>query len=257
MNARFAVARRRSGMTIVELSVVVAIGVVVFGMILQAMTDTDRASREVVMHQTLRQEALTIGRGIEREIRYRVDSSDLETQAFLSGGAGQDSAAGGETTAPAVVAGPTPPAPAQPAPAIAPKPSADAFTAEALRFNSLRRKQPAGQHTVTLTTTQDATGVRHVTTVASETGLAPDADAAGDKLGDNPDIIQSEVSFRYAADYDGVSAKWVESVGTAPRLIEYTVRVWPKLDKYKTFVDAKADKGSAAAFEYTSAVVLP
>ena len=80
-------------------------------------------------------------------------------------------------------------------------------------------------------------------------------DARRHSLGTNPDKFQSQVSFRFATGFNGTDAKWTRESREVPRLVEYTVRVWPKgvqdsaEDDQQTF--------ARSVFQLTSAVALP
>lgn len=73
-------------------------------------------------------------------------------------------------------------------------------------------------------------------------------------LGSRADTFLSRVSFRYASEFDGLNAKWTTQTLQAPKLIEYTVRVWPNRPESLQFSKRKSPSGLSAGFELTSAV---
>jgi hypothetical protein len=72
-------------------------------------------------------------------------------------------------------------------------------------------------------------------------------------LGPNPDKFQSQVAFRFANQFNGIDAKWSRESRDVPRVVEYTVRVWPvgKGDQSMQGQDNASD-----VFQVTSAVAL-
>ena len=87
----------RRAVTLIEALVVVAVGSVVLGMILYAMTSTGKATDRAVSSQQMSQEALAISRSVERAIRFRVAPANLVPENPARGGAGAPAAAGGGT----------------------------------------------------------------------------------------------------------------------------------------------------------------
>lgn len=74
-------------------------------------------------------------------------------------------------------------------------------------------------------------------------------------LGPNPDKFQSQVSFRFATNFNSTNAIWLRSTQQVPQLVEYTVRVWP-VGADDPF-DAMQDSIHTPRFQLTSAVSLP
>jgi type II secretory pathway pseudopilin PulG len=73
-------------------------------------------------------------------------------------------------------------------------------------------------------------------------------------LGPNPDKFQSQVSFRFASSFDGTNAHWNRETHQVPRLVEYTVRVWPV--GQRDTQEPAANGRIAPVFQLTSAVAL-
>ncbi|MBX7244389.1 MAG: hypothetical protein K1X53_02755 [Candidatus Sumerlaeaceae bacterium] len=234
MRKIFGAARR--AFTIVEIIVVVGIGTVVFGLILGAFIETQREADRLLMEQELHREGLVIGRMVERIIRFRLPAGEL-----ASGGAGQDAAAGGETTATA-------------AKTVAPQVSkTDKFTAGELTVLSLALGTSAEEILCGISNGTSA-GSRHVmlknTSAEGEGGRSK-------PLGSNTDRYQSEISFRYASEFKGTDAVWKADASATPRLVEFAVRVWPNRPTFKNFADAKDGSGRNLGFTFTSAVAVP
>ena len=80
-------------------------------------------------------------------------------------------------------------------------------------------------------------------------------------VGTNPDRFHASVSFRYASAFDGLDARWERraAAGTVPRLVEYTVRVWPRRtgDGPQSFAESRDASGRPRGFQLVSAVALP
>lgn len=75
-------------------------------------------------------------------------------------------------------------------------------------------------------------------------------------LGLNSDRFHSQVAFRFATEADGLKAKWHREAQALPQVIEYTVRVWPKLKGDPDFENARSPEGRPLGFQITSAVAL-
>jgi type II secretory pathway pseudopilin PulG len=75
-------------------------------------------------------------------------------------------------------------------------------------------------------------------------------------LGPNPDKFQSQVTFRFASTFNGTDAQWTREAHEVPRLVEYTVRVWPI--GQSDMPDPAQQHGPRAipTFQLTSAVAL-
>ncbi|MGI8905652.1 MAG: hypothetical protein ACR2IE_04080 [Candidatus Sumerlaeaceae bacterium] len=74
-------------------------------------------------------------------------------------------------------------------------------------------------------------------------------------LGPNSDRFQSQVSFRFASSFQGTRAKWMRETREVPRLVEYTVRVWP-VGSGDSFEEAERAEKRTPVFQLTSAVAL-
>lgn len=298
----------RRAVTLIEALVVIAVGSVVFGMILYAMTSTGKATDRAVASQQMSQEALAISRNVERIMRFRVAPSNLVQEMPARGGAGAPTAAGGGATIPESVkpvlaagtdaassataadrvtsgAAPKPAVPAKKLPpsvqpimtsgtaeggadtesttptahpaaasATAP-PDTDRFDVSSLRIVSLAR-HATGEGPVVTIDNSAGDKPRHVGTTWLQPGAAATDETPRKVLGANADKFCSDISFRYADSFDGLEPRWVTS-SKAPRLVEYTVRVWPARPEYKTFEDARDKDGRAIGFTLTSAVRLP
>lgn len=294
--------RGTGGYTLMEGVVVTAIGTLVFGLVLAAFIHTARSSEELMAGQQMRQEALLIGQGIEKVLRYRVDADQIALVPPAAreerGGAGASTpAAGGvttssaaRTTVPRSLEGTLPTtATATPAPAPAARtPTAAELTSVPATIKplltttgtaALERPVPGpGEHyradelavyslsggprTEQLRTLiRNSRGLpgeaRHAyleRTAPGDTGEG--GEARIERLGGHPDRFQSSVSFRYATDFDGLNARWRKQSERVPRLVEYTVRVWP-VGSGSDFDSARDAQGRPAGFQYTGAVRLP
>lgn len=144
-------------------------------------------------------------------------------------------------------------------------------TAEAVPTPSEERYQPLLLRLCTLSEGADSTGIlhsirasleagaggSHVVVRRSALGSADKAVGPGRPVSLFRDRIQSDIQFRYAEKYKGLEADWVSATVGKPRLIEYTVRVWPNDAKYTRFEDARDEAGRRLSFTLTSAVRLP
>jgi hypothetical protein len=76
-------------------------------------------------------------------------------------------------------------------------------------------------------------------------------------LGSFSDKVSCQVSFRYASEFKKTDAVWQRSAkANAPKLVEYTVRVWPSRLNVANFEDARDADGRRLAFQMTSAVAI-
>lgn len=209
---------RRRAMTLVEVSVVVAIVAVVLGLILQAMTDTERAVNDLDRGQLLRQEALLIAQAVDKQLRARVAPGDVGAAAT----AGMD---------------------------------AEKFAADQLRVCTLAAGGVSDKLFATIGTVADTDGARRV---AIEYGLAGAADKGGRVIpGQNPDKVQSQITFRYLAAPVTGEPQWTDESGAAPAVVEYTIRLWPQDKRYGDYEAARRALGVFGVFEYVSGVALP
>lgn len=360
----------RRGLTLVEAMVVMALGTIVFGLIITTLITTQRESDRLTTREQMHQEALLIGQSVERVLRYRISPEDLE--GVVAGGAGPDSVAGGgnattssplpasiaaissttllattatqarapevATTAPAHVAQPAADSPERLAPsqkaeftsvpasiqgilgttttAVPPRSSAPAISTDVLATsqamaaavkndNARAPVEPAAVANAPATTGSPAAITaapkaaaraakpaqaqerfasdevviyslgngpdpgKLVTAIRNARGLGDvpshaflELNAAGNSfapgsrrraLGPNPDKFQSQVAFRFASQFNGTDAKWTRDSRDVPRIVEYTVRVWPvgKGDQSLQGQDNPSD-----VFQITSAVAL-
>lgn len=295
--------RRRAGLTLVELAVVLGIGTMVFGLVLAALIQTSRASDDLISRQQMRQEALLIGQSVEKMLRFRVDGDQLAFAAPAGGrgGAQPPGAAGGETTG--TTASSTLPASLQEtllttgtapvaettAPAPARTPTPDELTSVPATIRPLMmpttgtasaRPNPApgelyAPDELTVYSPGGKSGrERPLASVRNSRGLPEETKhvflerfAVGadrepgasrvEKLGVSPDRFQSQVSFRYASEFDGLNARWKAKSAQVPRVIEYTVRVWP-VGAGGDFASARdRQTGRPVGFEYAGGVKLP
>jgi hypothetical protein len=277
-------------MTVVELAVVIALGTVVFGLILGALVQTSRASQDLVVRQQMRQEAMLIAQSVEKVLRFRVDGGDLVVAEASAGAAPESSA--GKSTVPrsleetlrttASAARASTPAPAR-TPTAAELTSVPATLKPLLTGTTESaalerpRPQPGERYTAAelglfslsgkaekpLALIRNSKGLegepRHAYVEWAPAGKVESAaDAEGgavEPLGSSSDRLQSSISFRYASGFDGLKARWQAQSGEVPRLVEYTVRVWPR-SAGPDFHKARNAAGQSVGFEYTSAVRL-
>ncbi len=291
------IARKQRGFTVIEMSIVMALGTLVFGMVLAALTETSRASDEVVASQQMRQEALLIAQSVERIVRYRVDAGELALAGIeeLQVPPGEATVVAQRTTAPQAAASTVPlslvdnfpttsaavqmPAPSARTPTAAELTSVPATIRSILTTTTTaqQKRPPAGKEerftsselTVyslsgghepsrLLTTIRNSRGLpnepRHAYIDRNEPGDAnEEARGSTERLGGSSDRLQSSIAFRYGTEYIGTDAQWQRRSGEVPRVIEYTVYVWPTTAGVD-FASAKDSQGRAAGFKYTSAV---
>lgn len=284
---------KQRGFTLIEVLVVMAIGGVVFGMVIDALINTDRASTALVQHQQMRQQALVISNSIEKALR-----QGIYDVPQARGGAAPTTAAGGGTTVSQIpkslsmtgittavmessTPGPAPTSPTQARSIMLPRETgarAQGTTVPA-SIQSLFTTSPAESAPMRATTSSVsqefgadrilfstlAFGLKKGTSyeIASEAipgahhvVVRDTATSAPRKLGVMSDAFQAQVSFRYAETFNGLDAVWAPTAAR-PRLVEYTVKVWPVKSKYATFETAIADDGRKERFSLTTAVALP
>jgi len=76
-------------------------------------------------------------------------------------------------------------------------------------------------------------------------------------FGSFSDKINCQISFRYAEEFKQTDAVWTRNAkASVPRLVEYTVRVWPVRLNASNYEDARDADGRPAGFQLTSAVAL-
>ena len=124
-----------------------------------------------------------------------------------------------------------------------------------LQIASLARAKSGDGPVVSITNTTGDTP-RHVEMTWTKPGAAATDQAPRRKLGPNSDKFYSDISFRYAESFDGLEPRWTASA-KSPRLVEYTVRVWPARPEFKRFEDARDKDGRPLGYTLTSAVRLP
>lgn len=348
--------QKNRGLTLVETLVYLALGSVVFGLVLGALISTERASARLSATEQMRQEAMLVAQSVDRVLRYRVAPADLDLRLTAGGAAEPESPTGGgaddssttasgadtngsipgsilqalatSTSATSETAGTThpmiaatqssptaanaastatssaTPAPS-PTPAATPDPKTMPPSVRAVFETTGSASQVPAPQT---TTTQQQAGTaqpaapaapsqataaerfstdeliiyslnsgpdpsRLVTAIRNSPGLGQEPmrayleqSAAGgafgpgshrETLGPNPDKFQTQVFFRYATDFDGVNAQWARESRLVPRVVEYTVRVWPRTKEPTTFEESRDPDGRPSGIQITSAVALP
>jgi prepilin-type N-terminal cleavage/methylation domain-containing protein len=208
---------RRRAMTLIEILVVVAIGLLVVGLVLEAMIGTNRATDELTAREGMRQEALLIAQSVEKVARYRVAPTEL---------------------APGAAAG-----------------VVEQFGPSQLRLCSLAYGADKDHLLQTVASAGGTSQAQHVIMRSSD-GAEPDK-APAKRLGSNADRFKSDIAFRYASEYKDLEPIWSDQATSTPRLIEYTVRVWPNDPKMARFEVAQDSRGRNVGFRLTGAVTLP
>jgi hypothetical protein len=275
---------RRSGFTLVEAVVMLAVTGVVLGLILDALIQTDRSSRELVDHQQMRQEALVIAANIEKLARYRVSPPQLAQAGAPAGAEGpaedipHSLSVTGITTAVlerAAETSPTATSTTDSPTTVTRMTDMDTTTmppSVRTLFTTGTVQQPAedpaanpaeafAPGSMTLATLAAGTEPHQLLQQIENDGqnrlvLRNVASGAFRTIGLQPDKFQATVSFRYAEHFDGLQPAY-NPTASAPKLVEYTIRVWPRSERYPRFEQAIADGGRVVNFSLTSAMVLP
>jgi prepilin-type N-terminal cleavage/methylation domain-containing protein len=279
---------RKRAFTLIEILVVIAISGVVFGLILDALIETDRGSRAIVSHQQMRQEAMAISNSLEKLLRMHPELSP-------QGGAAPEPASGGAlaaeipaslnstgmTTAvlkqaarqsaaerdvnttvsvPSRVTSGTLPSSVRDLFSTSTQPSSKEssgtrhteFTTSSITLGSLAFVSPG----------QVSTGIWQIVTDKSAGASCVAAHELNSskfrKLGVLSDQFQSEIYFRFGEPVEGKPEVQYEEEAQSklPSLIEYTIRVWPRSDKYPSFDSAISPEGRPLRFAITSAVAM-
>jgi type II secretory pathway component PulJ len=203
------------GYTLVEAIVVVALVVVVLGMALDALIETNRAAQVVSDQLLCAREAQTIAQRVEKYLR-----------SALAQGADVAEYKANRLKFFAVKVG---------API-------DKITHEAEAGTALELKPEA----VRVTIENDLERRRVLAEEASLNGPAK-----RNILGNNADAYCAEVAFAYAESVDNFAPNWKDELSTTPLLTKITVRVWPRVAGFNSFEDArKAREPRYAEIDY-------
>jgi type II secretory pathway pseudopilin PulG len=195
--------RKTAAYTLVETLVVVAVGVVVAGLALDALIETNRAATAVSDQLIAVREAQAIAEQIEKAIHRRLPPSmRVSSSESLRSEMLRFDAAFEETSATAS------------APSIEDTPSAISVGSLTIR-NDLERKQ-----------------------VVLEESLAPQKNSRK-ILGMNKDSYCAEVSFAFAEGFSGFTPSWKDVPSTVPQLLQIDVRVWPRVAGMASFEQAR------------------
>lgn len=226
----------RRGMTLVEVMTITAVSTLIFGLVLGALISTNRESNEAVLNQGMRQEALLAAHRLEKSVRFRMPSA-------------------ARTDAPAPPTG-LPPGDAR----IAREP--EKFAADELTLVTTQQveTEPGKFELRSLASSiRNSGGVGEAASHAYLQTRDLQGNSAINRrdLASQSDRYQSSISFRYATDATTNSATWTPSTNEVPRLIEYTIRLWPNRPQFRNFEDARDPAGRTLGFEYISAVRLP
>ena len=208
---------RRRGMTLVEVLVVVAVGLLVVGLIVEALIVTNRAADKLTLREGMRQEALLIAQSVEKLTRFRVAPDELA-------------------------------------------PGAAAGVSEQYSPAELRLCSPVygGDKERIFQTVSSAGGDEKVQCVTMRpAGSTEPGKAPAKRLGASSERFRSDIAFRYASQFEGLEPVWSDQATTAPKLIEYTVRVWPNDPKMTGYEQAQDSQGRNLGFRLTGAVKLP
>ncbi len=192
-----------SGYTLVEAIVVVALTVIVLGIALDALIETDRASTAVSDQLVAAREAQAIARGIEKILHARVGATS-QAEKFA------------RDEVQLVCLQPTklPQRPSE----IVDNPEKAELSVAAMPvriFNDSQAKRVVVE--------KGREAEKSQTTV----------------LGTASDRYCAEVAFSYANGIKDFTPQWSDSPSTVPQLVKVSVRVWPRLAGMASFEEAK------------------
>src|SRR5262249_33239169 len=125
------------------------------------------------------------------------------------------------------------------------------YNHDEVSFYSTPHEGPAGLVIASLANTGGAAEqASHAVVKRSPAQASPDEQTNVKVLGANWKHFQSSVSFRYASGFDqsGLAAKWLgDSDKEVPRLLEYTIRVWP-VQPAVAFAESRDSTGRPLGF---------
>jgi prepilin-type N-terminal cleavage/methylation domain-containing protein len=237
MNSQKFLSRRNRGMTLIEVITVTAISTLMFGLVLGAMISTNREANDAALHQGMRQEALLAAHRLEKVVRFRVPSGALS---------------GAPPAATGLPAGDV---------RIAREP--EKFAPDELTLVTVQPTEVDKDKTELRAIAASVKNVGGVAETASHAylqmrELQGSTAVSRRDLASQSDRYQSSISFRYATFATTSSAAWTGSSNEVPRLIEYTIRIWPNRPQFRNYDDARDPvTGRLLGFEYISAVRVP
>lgn len=206
------------GYTLVEAIVVVALVVVVLGMALDALIETNRAERVVSDQLLCAREAQTIAERVEKYLR-RALVQDADAAEYKAN----------RLKFSAVKIG--------------------ALVHEIIRDAEAGKALELEPETVQVTIENDLERRRVVADVVPLSG--PAKRKIFYSLYNNADAYCAEVAFAYAESVDNFAPKWKDELSTTPLLMKITVRVWPRVAGFNSFEDArKAREPRYAEIDY-------
>jgi hypothetical protein len=224
-------------MTLIEVSTITAVSTLIFALVLAALISTNREANDALLFQVMRQEALLSAHRLERLVRHRMPS-------------------GARPDAPAAPAG-------LPSGDVRIARDPEKFTPDELTLvvTELAEGEDRKPELRALAASiRNGGGVGETASHAyiQTRDLQGNAAISRRDLSSQSDRYQSSISFRYATDATTSSAVWMGSTNEVPRLIEYTIRLWPNRPQFRNFEDARdPQSGRPLGFEYISAVRLP
>lgn len=205
--------RRTRGFTLVEALVVTALAVVVLGIALDALIETNRAVDAVSEKLVALREAESIAQQVEKQLRARIPGNLVagkhDAERFVSNEIRLVSAAVEQ-----------------------PKHSAPAASNDP--FGDIANRP----YEVTPTLVRIAND-RERKRVVLESEL-PDGKSRKIILGDFSDAYQAEIIFAYADRIENEVPMWQDQATSPPKLVKVLVRVWPRKAGMATFDQARA-----------------
>ncbi len=231
------VSSQERGVTLIEVTTITAVSTLIFGLVLGALISTNREANEAALVQGMRQEALLAAQRIDRTLRFRVASAARPD---------------------------APPAPAAlPMGDVRIAREPEKFVPDELAVVIVQPQETEDKRSELRTLTASIRNSGGVGETAS-TAYIQTRDQQGNSatnrrnLAAQADRYQSSISFRYATDATTAGAVWISATNEVPRLVEYTIRIWPNRPQFRNFDDARdPQSGRPLGFEYISAVRLP